>query len=294
MNPPPPNGMALPRATGLLVIEALNSNPNGDPDREGDPRQRPDGRGEISPVSFKRKLRDLVANKEGPVWAALAQELGLEVERFRVLESAETKGGGSAGAYAALKQEAADGVFTGKYWDARLFGHTTLEALGPGHVKTGVVQFGVGLSVAPIDIARQTTTSRAGVQEGKDRGMAPLAYRVVRHAVYCMPFFVNPSAAARSGCTRQDLDLMLRLIPYAYPHARSYLRPSVEVRHAWYIEHRSPLGSCSDFALLKALTPRKRSGPDRPSTAWEDYDVPAALPEELGKRVRGWRDVAEV
>ena len=33
------------RATGLLVIEAINSNPNGDPDRESDPRQRPDGLG---------------------------------------------------------------------------------------------------------------------------------------------------------------------------------------------------------------------------------------------------------
>ena len=55
------------RATGLLVIEAINSNPNGDPDRESDPRQRPDGRGEISPVSFKRKVRDLIENKAGEV-----------------------------------------------------------------------------------------------------------------------------------------------------------------------------------------------------------------------------------
>lgn len=50
----------LKRATGLLVIEVVNSNPNGDPDRESDPRQRPNGLGEISPVSFKRKLRDLL------------------------------------------------------------------------------------------------------------------------------------------------------------------------------------------------------------------------------------------
>ncbi len=37
------------RITGLLVIEVVNSNPNGDPDRDSDPRQRPDLRGEISP-----------------------------------------------------------------------------------------------------------------------------------------------------------------------------------------------------------------------------------------------------
>ena len=51
------------RGVVLLILEVINSNPNGDPDRESDPRQRLDERGEISPVSFKRKLRDLVENK---------------------------------------------------------------------------------------------------------------------------------------------------------------------------------------------------------------------------------------
>src|SRR5581483_6501217 len=77
----------IKRATGLLVIEVVNSNPNGDPDRESDPRQRPDARGEISPVSLKRKLRDLVENKEGPVWQTLQKELELEPERYQILES---------------------------------------------------------------------------------------------------------------------------------------------------------------------------------------------------------------
>src|ERR1017187_10033378 len=77
------------RATGLLVIEVINSNPNGDPDRESDPRIRPDERGEISPVSFKRKLRDLVADKEGPVWLALHKQFDppLGESGFAILES---------------------------------------------------------------------------------------------------------------------------------------------------------------------------------------------------------------
>lgn len=35
------------RGTGLLLIDVTNSNPNGDPDRESDPRIRQDGCGEI-------------------------------------------------------------------------------------------------------------------------------------------------------------------------------------------------------------------------------------------------------
>src|SRR5438034_10860068 len=79
----------IPRATGLLVIEVRNSNPNGDPDRESDPRQRShDERGLISPVSFKRKLRDLVADREGPVW----NSLGISGERADSVHILESRG----------------------------------------------------------------------------------------------------------------------------------------------------------------------------------------------------------
>ena len=278
------------RTTGLLVIEAVNSNPNGDPDRESDPRQRPDGKGEISPVSFKRKLRDLVELKEGPVWKDLSKKLKPEADdaQFFILESRGRD-------RKQIENELRENKFTEKYWDGRLFGNTFLEEGGPDTVKSGVVQFGLGVSVAPIEIERLTNTNKAGVEAGKDRGMAPLGYRIVRHAVYCMPFFVNPSAAHKSDCTARDVELMLRLIPFAYPHSRSYVRPSVEVRHAWFIEHKNALGSCSDFALLKALTPVKNTDPDRPSTCWEEYKTPTELPKELAEKVAPLRDlVAEM
>ena len=277
----------LPRTTGLLVIEVLNSNPNGDPDRESDPRQRPDGLGEISPVSFKRKLRDLVEHKEGPVWKTLGTELKLDPDGFFILESRGRD-------RKLIERELQDGTFMQKYWDGRIFGNTFLEKGGSDFIRTGVVQFGLGLSVAPIEIERQTNTNKAGVDPDTDRGMAPLGYRIVRHGVYCMPFFVNPSAAHKSGCTRQDLDLMLRLIPYAYPHSRSYVRPCVEVRHAWLVEHTNALGSCSDFALIQALTPRKKTSPDRPSSTLSDYDVPKALPDHLAEKVKPLQDIAEL
>ena len=274
----------LNRATGLLIIEVINSNPNGDPDRESDPRQRPDDRGEISPVSFKRKLRDLVENKEGPVWQTIKEKMGLNDEEFMILEQRGRD-------RKLIESELKDGKFIRKYWDARLFGNTFLEEGSSTSIKTGAVQFGMGVSVAPILIERQTTTNKSGVQEGKDRGMAPLAYRIVQHGVYTMPFFVNSSAAKQSGCTKQDVELMLKLIPYAYPHTASYIRPAVEIRHAWYLEHQGALGSCSDFALIEALTPKKTNEPDRPSLSWQDYNVPTQLPDEFTKKLLSTTDL---
>ena len=284
----------LNRATGFLIIEVINSNPNGDPDRESDPRQRPDERGEISPVSFKRKLRDLVENKEGPVWQEVKGQMGLNDEEFMILEQR----GREREEIKKLNRE----EFQKRYWDARLFGNTFLEAMKEEEkkskdyshfIKTGAVQFGMGVSIAPILIERQTTTNKAGVEKEKDRGMAPLAYRIVQHGVYTMPFFVNSSAAKQSGCMKQDVELMLKLIPYAYPHTASYIRPAVEIRHAWYMEHHGALGSCSDFALIEALTPQKINEPDRPSSSWQEYQVPTKLPDELAKKLLSVKDLVK-
>src|SRR5947207_14619602 len=66
------NSNLLVRATGLLVIEVVNSNPNGDPAQESDPRMRVGERGETSPVSVKRKIRDLVEENAGPVWTEVS------------------------------------------------------------------------------------------------------------------------------------------------------------------------------------------------------------------------------
>lgn len=275
------------RATGLLILEVVNSNPNGDPDRESDPRQRANGQGEISPVSFKRKLRDLVEAKDQPVFQSLKDRLQLEDGCYDILEHRgrvredivkEMKDGKDENGQPDFMKS----TFVKKYWDARVFGNTFLEGESDkGTIKTGVVQFGMGLSVKPIEVVRQTNTNKAGVQEGKNQGMAPMAYRVVTHAVYCMPFFVNPTYAPKSGCTQEDLKLLKALIPYVYDHTRSAIRPDVRIRHAWFVEHKDALGTCPDFKIFDALTPKAKV---ETPTCWEDYDVPTSLSPELTEK----------
>ncbi len=285
------------RATGLLVIESVNSNPNGDPDRESEPRQRPNGKGEISPVSFKRKLRDLLEDKSGPFFKSLSPVYSSHPDRYCILESRgrDRKAIGQEMAEDPQKfdQKAfLQSEFVRKYWDARLFGNTFLEEkANKGFIKTGVAQFGVGLSLSPVNIVRHTNTNKAGVQEGKNAGMAPLAFRIVEHGVYCMPFFINPNFADKSGCTVEDVELMKLLIPYAYDLNRSAIRPDVRIRHAWYVEHKNSLGSCPDYLLLEALSPRRIGNAEDPSNSWSDYDDSAGLSPELRERVASVQDL---
>ena len=270
------------RGTGLLLINVVNSNPNGDPDAESEPRAFDDGRGLISPVSFKRKLRDLLEAK-GEVSAA-AIEATSPRQGVEILESR----GRDRQAIKTLS--VAD--FRKTYWDGRVFGNTFVEEGDKGKfIATGVVQFGPGVSLAPLEIVRLTLTNKSGVQEGKDRGMAPLAFRVVRHGLYLMPFFVNPSVAAKSGCDAPDIELLKFLIPYAYAHTASGIRPQVEIVHAWYAEHLSPLGSCPDPRLIAVLTPVKKGKPEEASLSLAEYDIPTSLPRELRDRLTSFEDL---
>lgn len=277
------------RGTGLLIVNVVNSNPNGDPDAESEPRAFDDGRGLISPVSFKRKVRDLLEAK-GEVHKAALTAVSTR-QGVDILESRGRK-----------RDELNDlsrDEFKARFWDGRVFGSTFLDERkddkkGKGkeqHIATGVVQFGPGVSLAPIEVVRLTLTNKAGVEGDKDRGMAPLAFRVVRHGLYIMPFFVNPSAAGKSGCDAADIDLLKFLIPHAYAHTASAIRPQVEIVHAWYAEHKTPLGSCPDPRILAELTPRKKAEPELASTSLADYEVPTGLSDELLSRLTSFEDL---
>ena len=189
-------------ATGLLVIEAAMSNLNGDPDRESDPRTLETAAGEfglVSDVSIKRKVRDMVLFKEGPIWQHISKSLGISAEGFDLLERPD-RNRVEIGALTATE-------FLSRFWDARIFGSNLLvesaskktskgkdkmegdetKADGQGISRTyaGPVAFSWGKTLAPVSIIRATCTNISPVQEGKSRGMAPESYRVVEHALRC-------------------------------------------------------------------------------------------------------------
>jgi len=293
----------LKRQVGLLVLDVTMSNPNGDPDMESEPRTRElDGLGMISPVSLKRKFRDLIS-EESEVFSVAKEKLNLGSKtenNFKILESRNR----DRKEISNLSSE----EFKRKFWDARIFGNTFLESLkdselteeqkkkkeegGYNHlINTGATQIGVGLSIVPIDVVRMTNTNKSGVQEGKDRGMAPLAFRVVQHGIYCIPIYFNPSIAEKTGATQEDINLLKFMIPYAYQNTTSAIRPQVSMLHAWWAEHKNALGSCPEYLLIDALTPKVKDGIEKPSSK-RDYDIPTL--ETLGDIKNRFKSVVDL
>ena len=113
----------IKRATGLLIIEVVNSNANGDPDRESDPRQRPNGIGEISPVSLKRKMRDLLEDHESLFFQSLPDVYVQNPENYSILESRGRELKSITGEMSKDiknfdQNEFLESTFVQKYWDA--------------------------------------------------------------------------------------------------------------------------------------------------------------------------------
>lgn len=291
------------RHVGLLVLDVTMSNPNGDPDMESEPRTRElDGLGMISPVSLKRKFRDLVS-EDSEVFVEAKKQLKLGIDTKNKFKILEERGRDRDAIKAMDKAE-----FMQTYWDARMFGNTFLESLkdselskeqkkkkeegGYAHlINTGTTQMGVGMSIAPIEVIRMTNTNKSGVEVGKDRGMAPLAFRVVQHGIYCIPIFVNPSIATKTGATAEDLELVKFMLPYVYQHTASAIRPQISVLHAWFAEHKNTLGSCPEHLFINALTPKLKAGLTQ-STSAADYDIPER--EELGDLLDRFKDVRDL
>ena len=259
----------IPRVYGLLVILAQKSNPNGDPDSSGAPRIDSFGNGIISPVSVKRRLRDLVGGKS-VAWESVSA--GAAPDQFDIYVSEERT-------YSGVAQESKDiNAFHKRYWDARLFGNTILEqCAGKGSVRTGIATFSTGTSLAPVVLASQTWTRVQGMRDDAAQGMAPQCHQYVEHGLYIMPFTVNPERANLTNATAQDVEIMLKLLPRIYD-GRSVASAGVEVAQVWTLEFDEKASSIPLFRFIQAVSPTLKSGITAP-TSIADYDLVSEAPD---------------
>lgn len=276
----------IKRATGLLVIEVVQSNVNGDYDEKFAPCQATGGIDKIFPMSFQRKLLDLLEDHDSLFFKNLPKTYVNNGDHYQILDSRQRKGTSFQRGKIDKEKMVFQSAWARNYWDARVFGNTSpqggtnIERLLPG-----VVQFGVGTPISPVTVMHYRNEIKPTIQKRNGLDMAPFTTCVIEHGVYCMPFFITPIFARRTGCTAKDIELLKILIPKAYELNRSVFCSDIRIRHAWYIEHLDALGTCPDFLLIEALTPTRMGDTNDPSTSWADYCDKTHLPAELMARV---------
>ena len=300
------------RVTACLVIEGVNTNPNGDPADAGRPRQNTDANGIISDVSIKRKIRDMLVNETPEAMKAL-KDMGLAPDQHQILltkfdnESLEDRMRVLVG-----KASEAKTNNSMPYFDVRMFGFMGLaknktdkeddkaetkakkkeasQEKPPAYNCRGVAHFGMAVSLNKINITEHQITRCIGTGEdssGKDKDGAMGNKYTVDYGLYPMPLVMNAGLTQLAdNLTRPtDIELLRRLCHGVFADSNSSVRQLNLVRFYWY-EHSSTVNDIPDWCLQDIWRPRLK--PNAVGNCREDYEFyDPANPTELAKKLLG-------
>jgi len=251
----------------VLLFDAKNSNPNGDPDAGNMPRVDPETmHGLVTDVALKRKVRDYLQLTRGiPVF------IQSKVALNRLIEEAGEAVGikESKTPNEDVRQE-----LCRRYYDIRMFG----AVLSTGKLNAGQVRGPVQLTFArsidpvlPLDIAitRQARTNEERMETGTtEMGRKPL----IPYGLYRAHGYFNPYLAEQTGVKAEDLEVLWEALQNLFEFDRSAARGEMNVRGLWVFSHENPKGNAHAHELFELVTVRKCDGVTVPRS-YDDYEV---------------------
>lgn len=262
----------------LLLFEAIDSNPNGDPDNAGKPRTDLDtGHGLVSDASLKRKIRDSVSFQveQGMLDPADRYQIFIRrgVSLNEQLEAAAASAGhaidksvNDAGKIAQRAEYMID-----NYFDVRMFGAVMSTGKASAGKVTGPVTVGLARSFDPVMPIDMGITRTASTQEEKKDNASQMGNKsVVPYGLYACRIHYQPTRNNR--VTEEDLDVLWSTLATMFEVTRSAARPDVSVRNLFVFSHSNALGNAPAKKLLDTVTVAKVT--DREvAIRSEDYTV---------------------
>lgn len=273
----------------LLLFDAIDSNPNGDPDNAGKPRIDYDtGHGIVSDASIKRKIRDsvqlrvsegLVPSERNLIFIRRGISLNEQLEAaYEKLGQAIPKAAKDA---PNEHVSAATAYMKNNYFDVRMFGAVMSTGKAPGDKVTGPLTVGIARSLDPVLPMELGITRTASTKvEDRDNASQMGSKTVVPYGLYAVRVHYQPTRDNR--VTEADLALLWETMGTMFEVTRSAARPSVNVRRLDVFSHQSPLGNAPAVTLLDRISVRKVDGVGQP-TSFTDYvisgpdEIPAAV-----------------
>lgn len=260
----------------LLLFEAIDSNPNGDPDNAGKPRTDLDtGHGLVSDASLKRKVRDAVQFQvDQGLLPAERNQIFIRrgVSLNEQLEAAYQALGQEPGKDAKAESVAKGAAYmVANYYDVRMFGAVMSTGKASAGKVTGPVTVGLARSldpVLPIDLGITRTASTK--EEDKDNASQMGNKSVIPYGLYACRIHYQPTRD--NQVTKEDLDVLWSTLANMFEVTRSAARPDVSVRNLFVFSHSNALGSAPAKKLFDSVTITKVTDADVPTSS-ADYTV---------------------
>lgn len=265
-----------------VVLSVHNANPNGDPLNGNRPRQNYDGKGEISDVCLKRKLRNRLQDLGMPI---LVQSDDRRQDDYRSIKD-RVDGNPEVKPFATGKSQN-NQLFAraacAAWLDVRSFGQVFAFTKGDGSnaVSVGVrgpVSIHPAFSVDPIDISSIQITKSVNTETTKDPDKKGSDTMGMKHrvdfGVYVFYGSINTQLAEKTGFSNDDSDLIRQALITLFENDASSARPdgSMEIHQVFWWEHPSKLGKYSSARVHGSLkVTRKVSVAEARSI--DDYEI---------------------
>ncbi len=259
----------------ILLFDAADANPNGDPDAGNMPRL--DGEtqhGLVTDVCLKRKIRNYVQ-------LTRPESSGYEiyVKEKAVLNSTHTRAYMALGEKPVPKKEG-EGVrdwMCANFYDIRTFGAVMTTEVNCGQVR-GPVQLSFARSVDPI-VTSEFSVTRCAVTNTKDVEKERTMGRkyTVPYGLYMAKGTINPFLAEQTGFREEDLQLLIEALTHLFDFDASAARPagSMAVRKLILFRHDSMLGNAPAHKLYESLSISRKQGVEV-ARCFDDYEVTLA------------------
>lgn len=246
-----------------LIINVKNANPNGDPLNGNRPRTDYDGKGEITDVCLKRKLRDRLQEAGQAIFVQSDEKKtdGMTSLKNRA-ESDEFGVGKDVFNPKKTSKDDAAKILCQKWFDVRAFGQVfafgkTTESDGVSIAIRGPVTVQSAFSIEPVSVtSTQITKSVSGEGDGSKKGSDTMGmkHRVDR-GVYVVYGAITPQLAERTGFSDEDAAVIKTLLPKLFEGDASSARPegSMAVSEVFWWEHNSKSGQYSSAKVHGSL-----------------------------------------
>lgn len=256
----------------VLLFDAQDANPNGDPDAGNLPRlDAESGQGLVTDVCLKRKVRNFIQTTEPSqrIYFTEGAVHNLQHEEaYKALDLGDPKKAKAA------ERDRAKAWMCENFFDVRTFGAVMSTEINCGQVR-GPVQLSFARSIDPIissehAITRTSVTNEKDIDKGRTMGRK----FTIPYGLYRAHGFVNPYLAEQTGFSEEDLGLFFKALENAFQFDQSAARPagSMAVRGLLVFKHDNQLGKAPSHALFD-LVKVEKTNEDKPARSFQEYSV---------------------
>jgi CRISPR-associated protein Csd2 len=285
----------------VYFFEVTDGNPNGDPDAGNLPRIDPEtNQGLVTDVCLKRKVRNYVAEVKADSPVEDGQPAHhIYIRERAVLNEQHQKAYSGLGLKAESKKlpkdEAKARELTAwmchNFYDIRAFGAVMTTEVNTGQVR-GPIQLTFARSLDPV-VPSEFAITRCAVTNEKDRDSERTIGRkfTIPYGLYRGYGFINPTLAARTGFTEDDLALFKAALNEMFELDRSAARGLMSPVRCIAFRHEKATGNARADELFDMVSAQLKSelvAANRPPRSRHDYTIALKGTLPLGVTGEEW------